>query len=570
MTQRKVLVFGDDTRSFLTIVRSLGRAGWEVHAAPLDHTAPALRSCYLTRVHALPGWIGTGQAWLDATEALLRAERFDLVIPCTETSLLPLARNRARFGQLSCLALPDDASIETLFDKAATRDLATRVGMPIAPGQRLSPADDADALVARLGLPLMLKPRASYTLDTLDARGKVETIRDAAELAERLAAIDRSEYLAEAFFPQGGTGHGVGLSVLADQGQVVLEFAHRRIRETSAGGSYYRVSIPADPEMRARVAAMLAELRFTGVAMFEFRASDQDGSWVLLEVNARPWGSMPLPVALGVDFPKAWARLLLEGMRPDPVAYRHGVYGRNFLPDAVDLGHAVLPPRAGSLRRLVAWLAEFPRLLIGREHWDVLVADDPRPGLIELATKLRDLVAGLGAKLPGASRLRRNRARAALRRAVRQPNGTVPVLEFVCAGNICRSPFAAQALAARLAGHGVSVRSSGTLPRPGRPTPEEGLIAARDLGIDLTDHRSAYFNEDRAAAADLVLAFDERNVQALTRRFPHLAGRIVLLGDFDQSGRIADPWGGPVVVFAACYDRISRAITALAAEIASG
>jgi PleD family two-component response regulator len=30
----KILVIGDDTRSFLTIVRSLGRAGQIVHVAP--------------------------------------------------------------------------------------------------------------------------------------------------------------------------------------------------------------------------------------------------------------------------------------------------------------------------------------------------------------------------------------------------------------------------------------------------------------------------------------------------------------------------------------------------------
>jgi len=34
MRTRKALVLGDDTRSFLTIVRSLGRQGIEVHAAP--------------------------------------------------------------------------------------------------------------------------------------------------------------------------------------------------------------------------------------------------------------------------------------------------------------------------------------------------------------------------------------------------------------------------------------------------------------------------------------------------------------------------------------------------------
>lgn len=570
MTRRKVLVFGDDTRSFLTITRSLGRAGWEVHAAPLDHTSPALRSRHLHRIHVLPGWIGTGAAWLDAVEALLRDDRFDLVIPCTETSLLPLSSNRPRFAPLTCLALPDDAAIAVLFNKAATRDLAARVGMPIAPGQRLNADTTAEALVAHLGLPLMLKPCASYTLDTLDARGKVETIREQGELASRLSEIDRDAHLMEAHFPKGGTGHGVGVSVLADQGEILLEFSHRRIRETIAGGSYYRVSIPTDPAMHAKVAAMLERLRYTGVAMFEFRVSDQDGSWVLLEVNARPWGSMPLPVALGVNFPLAWANLLLDGVRPAPMAYAVGVYGRNFLPDAIDVGHAVLPLRSGSVRLLTSWLLEFHRLLIRRERWDVLIPADPMPGLAELWAKAANIMGGLAGRLPWSKALRRRIARAALRRALHTPLGALPVLEFVCAGNICRSPFAERALQAMLPERKITIRSSGTLPRPGRPTPEAGCQAALQSGIDLNTHRSSHFDEAHAEQADLILAFDERNVTALIQRFPNLSRRIVLLGDFDGSGRIADPWGGPVSVFETCYARINHAISTLAADIASG
>ena len=41
-TSGRVLVFGDDMRIFLAIVRSLGRAGKEVHVVPFDWHAPAL------------------------------------------------------------------------------------------------------------------------------------------------------------------------------------------------------------------------------------------------------------------------------------------------------------------------------------------------------------------------------------------------------------------------------------------------------------------------------------------------------------------------------------------------
>src|SRR3982074_3082254 len=84
VTGGKVLVFGDDTRSFLAIVRSLGRRGVLVHAAPSNFRSPALRSRYVAAIHDVPPWMGDGAEWLTAIAQLLCAERYDLVIPCNE------------------------------------------------------------------------------------------------------------------------------------------------------------------------------------------------------------------------------------------------------------------------------------------------------------------------------------------------------------------------------------------------------------------------------------------------------------------------------------------------------
>ena len=59
---RKALVIGEDTRSFLATVRSLGRGGIEVHAAPFTFQSPALRSRYISKTALAAilswGWLG--------------------------------------------------------------------------------------------------------------------------------------------------------------------------------------------------------------------------------------------------------------------------------------------------------------------------------------------------------------------------------------------------------------------------------------------------------------------------------------------------------------------------------
>src|SRR5689334_12631216 len=106
MRSGKVLILGDDTRSFLAIVRSLGRRRIEVHAAPASFTSVALKSRYIASIHYLPYWTANGSEWLQSMEDLLRSENFDLVIPCNETTLLPIQLNRARLEQFARLAIP--------------------------------------------------------------------------------------------------------------------------------------------------------------------------------------------------------------------------------------------------------------------------------------------------------------------------------------------------------------------------------------------------------------------------------------------------------------------------------
>ena len=66
--------------------------------------------------------------------------------------------------------------------------------------------------------------------------------------------------------------------------------------------------------------------------MVEFKEMET-GELVLMEINPRPWGSMALPVSLGVDFPK-WAVELGLGIRDSfDSDYEQGRYFAWLLPN---------------------------------------------------------------------------------------------------------------------------------------------------------------------------------------------------------------------------------------------
>ncbi len=560
MTSGNVLILGDDTRSFLACVRSLGRQGLRVHTAPADFRSPALRSRYVAAVHDIPPWMGDGAAWLQAMRALLTAIPFDLVIPCNETTLLPLAHHRAELSVLARLAIPDATALAALFDKGATRALAQRLGIPVAPGRLLRADDDAETVIAELGAPILVKPRHSYTLERLAVRGKVQVATGASELAAIIAGAAPEATLLEGFV----AGHGLGVSVLASSGRVLQGFEHHRVHEES-GSSYYRVSASLSPDLVAACTAIVEALGYTGLAMFEFRR-DADGRWVLLEVNARPWGSLPLPVALGVDFPHRWYQLLVEDRETPSVDYRTGVHGRNLMPDLHSLRATLHDSGLGAAARaglVLRWAAGLLRPLAGREVHDVLVRDDPRPALAEFADAGRDIAERLARLVPGEPARRARRVVAAARRA-RAPRRIL----FVCQGNICRSPFAEALLRQKLGGAAIEVASAGMMPWPGRPSPPNALAGAASRGIDLAAHRSVWLAPAEVESATLLVVFDETNRAALLDRYPGAAGRLLRLGDLTGAGAIADPWGGGPEAYERAYDTITRAVGVLAVLLA--
>jgi len=120
-------------------------------------------------------------------------------------------------------------------------------------------------------------------------------------------------------------------------------------------------------------------------------------------------------------------------------------------------------------------------------------------------------------------------------------HGRAPRVLFVCAGNICRSPFAEHYMRQRLAY--AEVRSVGTLQFSNRLVSESVERVARErFGVDLTSHRSSTLSRESIEWADVALAMDHANLVELyaqaTSKTP-----LLLLGDLDCGRVVPDPVG---------------------------
>jgi biotin carboxylase len=391
-----ILVLGDDSRAFLAVARSLGRRGFQVHAAPSDTGAPALRSRYICQIHSLPSYAAGPEAWTHRLRHLVQDHSIAMVVPCSDSSLAKLQHCASRIGDAQ-LAIPGPKAIEAFTNKAATRALAASLGVPVAPGEVLKPDADASELSAGLGLPMAIKPCVSYLLGDIVEKRFARIVKTFDELRTVLTANAGKGFLAESFF----VGEGVGVSVVARAGTIVQAYQHRRLQEASeTGASTSRISEPVDPELLRSVEAMTRATELHGVAMFEFRRDSATGNFILLEVNPRFWGSLPLALEAGVDFP-AMLYDLLSGEPVRPARdYRVGVIKRDLLgeyyrfSDQLEKAHflsLILPIAAAALR------------LVTPSAWDSWAADDPQPFFEERRELGRRIGAALRKRLPSAA-----------------------------------------------------------------------------------------------------------------------------------------------------------------------
>jgi predicted ATP-grasp superfamily ATP-dependent carboligase len=379
----RVLVFGDDMRIFLAVVRAFGRSGKIVHAVPFDSRSPALKSKFISTVHAIPNPVSDPAGWKTAVVKLLQSVSFDLIVPCTDPAIIAFDSDRRAFSGHN-IAIPNADAMPELFDKEETHRLCERLGIPVSPAARLRPADTAAELLNQYGLPMVIKPRRTYWAGQLEAWGKVEIVENEARLTSVLAGLeDRSRYLVESYFE----GIGVGVSVLSKEGVILQAFQHRRLREGNGGASSYRISEPVSPELRQACEKICKAANHTGVCMFEFRYNLASGRWVLLETNARFWGSMALPLSLGIDFPNLLYDLQVRHVSSAEKPYAASVRSRNFMLDGNNLLKCMYQIRPSNLAGWMADVIDFAlqpiRWLNGKERSDSFVHDDLRPAFWE-------------------------------------------------------------------------------------------------------------------------------------------------------------------------------------------
>lgn len=321
----RILVTGAGGPAGVAVIRSLlRRPELTVFAADMDGWASGIYLVPAEQRRLVPP--GRAEEFVPALARMVREDRLDLVISTVDVELIALSRRREELAP-AVLAAPSADTLDTALDKLLLAERCAATGR--APRTVLA---GPDALAVDWEFPAFAKPRQGA-----GSRG-IRLVPDRAALE----ALPLDEGLiVQDFLP----GEEYSVDVIADaRGGIVAAVPRTRARVDSgvaiAGRTVH------DPELEETAALIAQAIGLVGVANVQLRR-DRSGAAVLLEVNPRFPGALPLTIAAGVDIPSLVVDLFLGEELPSRVPFRE-VASVRFLEDIiVEIDDVLVSEHAG-------------------------------------------------------------------------------------------------------------------------------------------------------------------------------------------------------------------------------
>lgn len=335
----RVIVTDVRYRMSLPIIRSLGKSGKTVVPTELPSTSKKLAlgaySKYASSLERLP--VPKDPSFIEELRKLSSNDN-PVILPVGIDSLEAIIENQNMVRDFAKIAVPTLESFHLANDKASLMEHAAGIGVPCPETTTLEPSESVAELSNRISFPAVIKYRQGelLRLDPQDryfiAKSKDEFIAQFEIMHQKQDYPIVQEYV---------SGEGFGVSAVFDQNSNPLKiFCHRRLREYPIGGGPSCLCESAwNEELAAHAVRLLKSLSWTGVAMVEFKGSEETG-YKLMEINPRFWGSIALAPIAGCDIASAMCDaangVLAADSKPKP-DYKLGAKMHFFLQDTLSI-----------------------------------------------------------------------------------------------------------------------------------------------------------------------------------------------------------------------------------------
>jgi predicted ATP-grasp superfamily ATP-dependent carboligase len=333
----RVLVTNASYRNALAAIRALGgiegirveaadrRRGSWVGRVPQGFVS---RHCRGRHFYADPGC--DPDLFAEEIEGIVKERKMDVLLPLSVATVLSCLRVEERLRREVAIPFGSLESVSNANDKGWLVRLARRIDVPTP---RTAEVDGVEA-ARNLGfdLPVVLKAcrgaasNAVWYIDRPEDWERASTdlalMRSVRTPAGTELFRDVDRLLVQDFVP--GDVHDV--CILAERGRLRALLTQRRAKTTYLrGGSGILNVTTRIPPLHEYAERLVEEIGYHGVAQIEFKQDARDGTFRLLEMNAKFWGTLALSIAAGINFPYLATRLALGQSIGDHFEYEVGL-----------------------------------------------------------------------------------------------------------------------------------------------------------------------------------------------------------------------------------------------------
>ena len=329
------------------IIKALSRDGFSVYGGDYRKNAPGLYSKHIAdrgKNLIYPNPKTNPQKFAEAVIEYIKKEKFDIILPVNASEMMALALHKSEIEKYAHFPFENYYKLLLLHDKKYFYELMLGV-MDIdylprtwSVGNQTPPITDilgkagfdnpppfqpmedyttvAHFLNANPGLvyPLMVKTRRATSAVGIY---RVQSDAELYSACEKLGEVD-------IIIQENLVGRGVGISSIRwDQPHFIHHFGHKRVREYPISGGASTSREPWDVDghpLSEALTRLLEQINWRGVVMFELKeCSSPEGGfkYKFLESNPRFWGSVPLAIVNGVNFPVLLCRAALNREIPE-------------------------------------------------------------------------------------------------------------------------------------------------------------------------------------------------------------------------------------------------------------
>ncbi|MBA3405766.1 MAG: ATP-grasp domain-containing protein [Gemmatimonadaceae bacterium] len=372
------VVIGGDYQG-LGIVRSLGKHGIPVCIID-DEFSIARFSRFAHRSVRVRG-LRDPEACVETVLEIGRRLGLEgwVLYPTRDETVAAIAINRARLAEFFRVPTPEWDITKWATDKRNTYRLAGDLG--IAAPRTWYPSSIQDLEEVDGQYPYVLKPakKEHFVYATKAKAWRVETHEQLVERFREAAAVTGGDDMMVQELVPGDGRHQFAYCAFFKDGRAVASMAARRRRQhpPEFGRASTFVQTVDMPQLSAASEKFLRAIDYYGLVEVEYKRDPRDGTYKLLDVNARTWGYHTLGAMAGLDFPYLLFKDQVGEQIPKQRDAKQGVRWVRLLTD--------IPTAAVEIRRgRLNWRA-YLRSLRGVDVEAVFDRKDPLPGLVELA-----------------------------------------------------------------------------------------------------------------------------------------------------------------------------------------